>query len=394
MIAGFRPAWMTPELDLLDDSVGRFVEREVAPHAASWDRAGMVPRDLWIRLGAAGFLNVDVPEEDGGHGADFPAAAAVVEGFARRGHLAIASAMLAVHSGIVGHYLLNHGTPEQRRRWLPAMTGGEAVAAIAMTEPGAGSDLQAIRTRASRDGGGWVLNGQKTFISNGQHCDLVVVAARTDLAKPGARGTTLFLVDAAAPGFRRGRRLEKIGLHANDTSELFFDDVRLADADVLGAVDAGFAVLMAELPRERLLLANTAIAAVEGMLDWTIAYAHDRPLFGQTLASLQVPRHRIADMLTEARAVRALIDQCVARVVDGTLDTATASMAKLAATELQWRVADACLQLHGGYGYMAEYPIARAFLDARVQRIYGGTSEIMREIIAKAHLGAPAGRSR
>lgn len=390
MLAEFRPAWMTPDLDLVVRSVQRFAEREVAPHASAWDAARMVPRGLWTGLGAAGFLNCDIPEAEGGLGADYPAFAAVVEAFARLGHMAIASTMIGVHSGIVAHYLLNHGTAAQRARYLPGMTAGGIVAAIAMTEPAAGSDLQGIRTRAVRDGGGWVLNGQKTFISNGQHCDLVVVAARTDTSKPGAKGTTLFLVDAGTPGFRRGRTLEKIGLHANDTAELFFDDVRLGDADILGAVDRGFAVLMAELPRERLMLANVAIAAVEGMLDQTIAYAHGRTLFGRPLSAFQVPRHRFADLLTQARAVRALVDQCVDRVVGGTLDAATASMAKLAATELQWTVADACLQLHGGYGYMSEYPIARAFVDARVQRIYGGTSEVMREIIAKAYLGAAA----
>lgn len=375
------------EVAMVRQSVTRFCEDRVAPHYMAWERAGIVPRALWSDLGAAGFLNCDVAERHHGHGGGQALFAAVVETFSRLGYGAIAGSMIGVHSGIVAHYVANHGTESQRLRYLPGMTDGSVVGAIAMTEPGAGSDLQGIRTRAVRDGGGWRLNGQKTFISNGQHCDVVIVAARTNPDVVGAKGTTLFLVDADAPGFGRGRNLDKIGQHAADTSELFFDDVRLPAEAVLGEVDGGFAVLMAELPRERLMLAQVAIAAVEGMIDWTVDYMGERALFGRHLKDFQVPRHRIADMATQARITRAFVDLCAARLEQGTLDTASASMAKLAATELQWSVADDCVQLHGGYGYMTEYPIARAFVDARVQRIYGGTSEIMREIIAKAVLG-------
>ena len=387
MYDGFRADWMDDEQNMVRESVERFCDQEVDPFYESWEKDGNVPRALWHKLGEAGFLNCDVAEADGGFGADYRMFATVIETFSRRGFATIAGTMIGVHSGIVAHYIAHHGTPAQKTRYLPAMTTGEVVGALALTEPGAGSDLQGIKARAVRDGDGWVLNGQKTFISNGQHCDVSVVAARTDTTVAGANGTSLFLVDADAPGFSRGRNLEKIGMHSADTSEMYFQDLRLSDDALLGPLNGGFAVMMAELPRERLMLANVAIAACEGMLARTMAYAGERSLFGRTLTAFQTARHRFAEMLTETAVCRAYIDQCVRRLIAGELDTVAASMAKLSATETQGRVADQCLQLHGGYGYMTEYPIARDFVDARVQRIYGGASEIMKEIIAKGVLG-------
>ena len=293
---------------------------------------------------------------------------------------------MAVHSDIVAHYLLNNGTEEQRQRYLPKMVSGECVGAIAMTEPGAGSDLQGIRTTARRDGEHYVINGSKTFITNGQHCDMVIVVARTNMEASGAKGTSLFIVDCDAPGFQRGRNLEKIGLHASDTSELFFEEVRVPASAMLGELDRGFMVLMNELPRERLALAVGAVAAAEGVLAETVGYVKERQAFGAPLAKLQTTRFKLAEVATDLRVNRAFVNECVELFCAGELDPATASMAKLASTEMQGRVADACLQLHGGYGYMREYGVSRAYVDARVQRIYGGTSEIMKELISRSVL--------
>jgi alkylation response protein AidB-like acyl-CoA dehydrogenase len=293
---------------------------------------------------------------------------------------------MAVHSDIVAHYLLNHGTEEQKQKYLPGMASGECVGAVAMSEPGAGSDLQGIRTTARRDGDSYVLNGSKIFITNGQHCDLVVVAARTNLDVRGSKGTTLFLVDASAPGFARGRNLEKIGLHASDTSELFFEDVRVPATAILGELDRGFAVLMGELQRERLALAIGAVSAAEGLLDETIAYVKERQAFGGALADLQNTRFKLAEAATDARIHRSFVEECKTLFMAGELDEGTVSMAKASCTEMQGRVADTCLQLHGGYGFMREYGVSRAYVDARVQRIYGGSSEIMKELISRSIL--------
>lgn len=392
MFDGFRPRWMTAELDLLRAAVKRFCESEIAPHYEKWERDGCYPRELWRTLGAAGYLNCDIPEEYGGAGADYTFYATVIEEISRQGYLSISAPGMGVHSGIVAHYLLNQGSEEQRRRYLPAMATGDCVGAIAMTEPAAGSDLQGIRTRATVDGDHLVLRGQKTFISNGQHCDFVIVVAKTDPDAPGSKGTSLLIVDADAPGFSRGRNLEKIGMHSADTSELFFDEVRLPRSALLGPLHGGFGVLMQNLPRERLGIAVSAIGACEGMLAWTLKYVQERQLFGQTVGDFQGPRHSLAELLAATRTMRAFVDDCVALLGEGTLDTTTASMVKLGATELEGRVADGCLQLFGGYGYMREYPISRAFVDARVQRIYGGTSEVMKEVIIRSVLGKHSSR--
>ena len=376
---------MQEEIRLLRDNVKRFVGTAVKPHYDNWEREGLFPRELWNTLGEQGLLCVDIPEAYGGAGAEFPFSMAIAEEFARANCAAVGGPMM-VHSDIVAHYLLNNGTEEQKQRYLPGMASGDIVGAVAMTEPGAGSDLQGIRTSARRDGDNYVINGAKTFITNGQHCDVVIVVARTNAEVPGAKGTTLFLVDADAPGFARGRNLDKIGLHASDTSELFFEEVRVPARSVLGEVDRGFAVLMGELQRERLALGIGAVAAAEGVLDEAVAYVSERKAFGAPLAELQNTRFRLAEVATDIRVHRAFVDECTRLFTAGELDVATASMAKVATTEMQGRVADTCLQLYGGYGYMREYGVSRAFVDARVQRIYGGTSEIMKELISRSLL--------
>ena len=381
------PTWMTAELELVRDSVANFIAAEIAPYYNDWEAAGIVPREVWNKLGTHGFLAPDMPEEYGGAGGSFAHLAVVLVEFARHGYAVFAGSMLGVHSGIANHYILNHGSEEQKRRYLPGMASGETVAAIAMTEPGAGSDLQAISTVAEPNGNGYSLNGAKTFISNGQNCDTVIVVAKTDRTVAGSKGISLLMVDADSDGFARGRNLEKIGLRSADTSELFFDNVRVEGDAVLGAEHCGFGVLMDELPRERLTLAIGSLGAIEGALDWTVDYISERHAFGQPLANFQNTRFKIAEMMTEARSLRAFIDDCTLSLMAGTLDNSTASMAKLKSTELQGEIIDGCLQLFGGYGYMQEFPISRAFVDARVQRIYGGTSEIMKEIIARDVLG-------
>jgi len=373
------------ELDLFRDNVRRFITDEVAPRYEQWERDEIVPREIWNHLGAQGLLCVDIPEAYGGSGADFLFSVVLMEEFARANFGGLGGPM-AVHSDIVAHYVLNNGTEEQKQRYLPAMVSGECVGAIAMTEPGAGSDLQGLRTTAKKDGDSYVINGAKTFITNGQLCDMVIVVARTDPDVSGSKGTTLFLVDCDTPGFERGRNLEKIGLHASDTSELFFQDVRVPTSAILGELDRGFMVLMNELPRERLALSIGAVAAAEGVLAGTVEYVKQREAFGAPLSRLQATRFRMAELATDVRVNRAFINECVDIFRRGELDAATASMAKLSSTEMQGRVVDACLQLHGGYGYMREYGVSRAFVDARVQRIYGGTSEIMKELISRSVL--------
>jgi alkylation response protein AidB-like acyl-CoA dehydrogenase len=301
------------------------------------------------------------------------------------GYAALSSNM-TVHSDIVAHYILNMGTEAQKQRYLPDFVSGECVGAVAMTEPGAGSDLQGIRTTAKKDGDHWVINGSKTFITNGQHCDVVVTAVRTDPDAPGSRGLSLFLVDTNLPGFSRGRNLEKMGQHAADTSELFFEDVRVHESAILGELNKGFIGLMKELPRERLALGVGAVGATEGVLDMTRSYVNERKAFGAPLSKLQNTRFEIAKMYSEFRLNRALMNECIDLFNRGELDAATASMIKYTTTEAQCSIVDGCLQFFGGYGYMKEYPISRAYVDARIQRIYGGTSEIMRELVARAVL--------
>jgi acyl-CoA dehydrogenase len=376
---------MNEELELFRENVKRFVDAEVTPNYEQWEHEEIFPRELWNKLGEQGLLAVDIPENYGGFGTDFLFSMVIQEEFAKANCGAVGGPM-AVHSDIVAHYVLNNGTQEQKLNYLPKMVSGECVGAVAMTEPGAGSDLQAVRTTAKRDGDDYVINGSKTFITNGQHCDMVIVVARTNLEVSGAKGTTLFMVDTTTPGFQRGRNLEKIGLHASDTSELFFEDVRVPASAILGELDRGFAVLMSELQRERLSLAIGAVAAAEGVLADTVEYVKERKAFGAPIADLQNTKFKMAEVATEIRIHRSFIEECKRLFMAGELDVATVSMAKLSATEMQGRVADTCLQLHGGYGYMREYGVSRAFVDARVQRIYGGTSEIMKELISRSVL--------
>jgi acyl-CoA dehydrogenase len=373
---------MSEELSLFRDNVRRFIESEVLPEYEAWEKAEIFPREIWNRLGEQGLLAVDIPEAYGGFGADFMYSMVIQEEFARANCGALGGP-ITVHADIVAHYILNNGTEDQKQRYLPGMINGECVGAVAMTEPGAGSDLQGIRTTAKKDGDEYVINGSKTFITNGQHCDLVIVAARTKAEVAGAKGTTLFMVDAGTPGFDKGRNLEKIGLHASDTSELFFEDVRVPESAILGELDRGFMVLMGELQRERLALSVFAVAAAEGVLEDTVEYAKERNAFGAPLAALQNTKFKLAEVATDIRVHRFFIDECMRQFMRGELDVTTVSMAKLACTEMQGRVADTCLQVYGGYGYMREYGVSRAYVDARVQRIYGGTSEIMKEIISR-----------
>ncbi|PLW81452.1 acyl-CoA dehydrogenase [Kineobactrum sediminis] len=376
---------MNPELELFRENVRRFVTEYVVPRYRQWEKDEIFPRELWNTLGEQGLLAVDIPEEYGGFGADFLFSMVIHEEFCRANCAAVGGPM-AVHSDIVCHYILNRGSESQRRTYLPKMVSGECVGAVAMTEPGAGSDLQGMRTTARRDGDDFIINGSKIFITNGQHCDLVIVAARTNMEVSGAKGTTLFMVDSDTPGFQRGRNLEKIGLHPSDTSELFFQDVRVSSDAILGELDRGFTVLMGELQRERLALAIGAVAAAEGLIEVTVAYVKERQAFGAPISQLQNTRFKLAEAATDARIHRSFVEECKQLFMRGELDVATVSMAKMSCSEMQGRVADTCLQLHGGYGYMQEYGVSRAYVDARVQRIYGGTSEVMKELISRSVL--------
>jgi acyl-CoA dehydrogenase len=373
------------ELTAWRDTICRFLADEVEPHYAEWERGGIFPRELYLRAGKLGLLCVDLPAEYGGSEAPFDFACAVIEEVSRAGYLSLASNW-TMHSDIVARYILNLGTDEQKRKYLPRMASGACFGALAMTEPGTGSDLQAIRTAATADGDGYRLNGSKTFITNGQHAGVVVVAAKTD-PKAGGKGTTLFLVDSDQPGFTRGRNLEKIGMHGADTSELFFDNVRLEAGSVLGQVGGGFGHLIDELPRERLMLACCAIAHAQGALDITVDYVMNRKAFGQTIASFQNTRFELAKIKTEIEVNRAYYEKCARLYAERKFDVTMAAIIKYTSSDMENRVIDACLQLFGGYGYMAEYPISRFWIDARVQRIYGGTNEIMKEVIARSLVG-------
>ena len=376
----YAPPWETPELVLLRETAHEFFTREGMPQRAKWEAQQHVDRDFWLRAGEVGLLCPMVPEAYGGPGGNFLHHVVITEA---QGWTIDKGWGNSVHSGIVADYVLGYGTEEQKQRWLPRMVTGETVAAIAMSEPAAGSDLKAIRTRAVRDGSSYVLDGAKTFITNGSTADLVIVAAKTDPAA-GARGISLLLVDANTPGFRRGPVLDKIGQHAADTSELYFDSVRVPAENLLGAEGGGFRMLMAQLPQERLFIGLTGIVAAEVALQHTIEYTTQRQAFGGTLFDLQNTRFELAECATLARVGRTFFDDCVQRHAAGTLDAATASMAKYWLTDVQCQVIDRCLQLHGGYGYMREYPIARMYADARAQRIYGGANEVMKELIARS----------
>ncbi|MFZ4479150.1 MAG: acyl-CoA dehydrogenase family protein [Rhodoferax sp.] len=361
------------------DTVRRFIAEEITPHHAEWERVGQVPRALWRRAGELGLLCLTVPEAYGGAGVDFSFSAIVVEEMAFAG---ATGPLFYLHSDIVAPYLLHHGSEQQKQTWLPRMARGEVIAAIGMTEPGAGSDLAAIRTHARREEQAWCINGQKIFISNGQIADLVLLAAKTDPTL-GAHGVSLLLVESDRPGFSRGNRLEKVGMHAQDTSELFFSDVRVPLENLLGTEGKGFALMMKELPQERLLVAITAVAAMEAAVNWTLEHVKQRQAFGASLSEKQTVRHRLVEAHANTVVARSFLDHCLVLHLAGELDTATASLAKFWTTEMQFSVLDNCVQMFGGYGYMREYPIARAWADARVQRIYGGTTEIMKEIVAR-----------
>ncbi|MFF5093683.1 MULTISPECIES: acyl-CoA dehydrogenase family protein [Actinosynnema] len=376
-----RSPWMTEDLDQLRSLARTFFAKEAVPHQERWAEQKQVDRDFWLKAGELGLLCLSVPEEYGGGGGTFAHEAVLLEEQARSGDSAWGG---SVHNGIVAHYLLAYGSEEQKLAWLPKLASGEHVGAIAMSEPGAGSDLQGITTRARRDGDGYVLTGSKTFISNGAQADLVIVAAKTDPDK-GAAGISLLVVEAArAEGFRRGRVLDKLGLKGQDTSELFFDDVRLPASALLGAEGQGFVQLMQQLPQERLVIAVSSVAGIEAALELTLDYVKQRSAFGRELIKFQNTRFTLAECATEARVTRAFVDECVELHLRGELDVPTAAMAKWWSTERLCRVVDECVQLFGGYGYMTEYPIARAWADARVQKIYGGTNEIMKEIIARS----------
>jgi acyl-CoA dehydrogenase len=381
MAIQFRRSWSDPDLEQYRATVVRFIEQRMAPADEAARKRGHVGHDLWRQAGELGLLCADIPEQWGGAGGDFRHEAVCYEEMARRGLTGMNN---SVHN-IVAHYLLNHGTDEQKRRYLPPLVRGELVGALAMTEPGTGSDLKGIRTRAVQTDEGWILNGAKTFISNGFLAGLVLVVAATSDEERG-RSLSIFLVETRdCPGFRVGRILDKVGLKAQDTAELFFDDVPLGAGQLLGDIPGqGFRQLMADLPYERLVIAVMAVAAMEGAYESTLAYVRERRAFGEPIVSMQHTRFNLAEIATEIQVGRAFVDRCVEDLLAGRLDTATASMAKLWATEAQARIVDACVQMFGGYGYMNEYLIARMFADARVQRIYGGTSEIMKEVISRA----------
>ena len=363
------------------ESVDRFIEVEVAPHYERYEEQGYIDREVWLKAGESGYLCTSMPEEYGGAGADKLYSVVLFEQPARRAVQNLLGMLL--HSEIVAPYLLHYGSEFLKRKYLPRMATGELIGAIAMTEPAAGSDLQGIRTTAVRDGDHYVLNGSKTFITNGFHCDLVIVVAKTDPGK-GAKGTSLFVVDTTMAGFSKGRRLKKIGMKAQDTGELFFDNVRVPVDNLLGQENRGFAYLMQELPWERLQIAVIAIASAEAALDWTIQYTSERKAFGQEIAKFQNTRFKLAELKTEIQVGRVFVDRCIELILENRLDPATASMAKYWCTDLQFKVMDECVQLHGGYGYMWDYPITRAWADSRVQRIYGGTNEIMKELISRS----------
>ncbi|MHA7817141.1 MAG: acyl-CoA dehydrogenase family protein [Pseudohaliea sp.] len=373
------------EMTLFRDMARRAFEQEISPHFEQWEEDHLVPRDLWRTLGEAGLLCPDVDEAYGGAGTSPHVTLALIEELSAMGFGGIASGY-GIHSNIVAPYIARHGTEAQKQQWLPRMVSGDAVGALAMTEPGAGSDVQAIRTNAVRDGDEWVLNGSKIFITNGIHADLVIVAAITDPGK-GAKGTSLFLVDAHLPGFEKSKKIEKIGQHSSDTAQLFFQDVRLPADALLGDENRGFVIMMEELPRERLGIAAQAVAAAEGALALTVDYVQERKAFGQPIGAFQNTRFKLADVKTEIALNRALYEQCADEYAHGELTADKAAMLKLASCEMQCSTVDECLQLFGGYGYTSEYPISRFYTDARIQRIYGGSSEIMRELVARSMLG-------
>ena len=385
MIAQPKPDWMTPDLELLADTAARFAEKEMLPHDERWRQQKHGDRGLWNKAGAAGLLCTSIPEEYGGGGGDFRHDMVILQTWAR---LMAGGFSNSVHSGIVAQYLLRYGTESQKQKYLPKMATGEMVAAIAMTEPGAGTDLQAIRTRAVKAGDDYVINGSKIFITNGYHADLVVLVCRTGEEK-GGKGVSLVLVETATPGFRRGKLLDKVGQHTVDTAELFFEDMRVPQSQLLGTQEGkGFIQLMEELPRERLIIAAGGVATMQRAIAETVDYVKQRSIFGQSLMSMQNTRFKLAECQMKASIAESFVNDLINRSLAGTLDGPTSAMAKCWVSDSVCQVVDECVQLHGGYGYMMEYPIARLYADTRVGRIYGGSNEVMKELIARAMEGA------
>lgn len=365
--------------ELYRDAVRKFIEAEITPFHDRWEKDGVVPRELWLKAGQAGVLCSNVSEEYGGPGADFLYNVVLHEELAK----AMATGPgFAIHSDMVATYIYRFGTEEQKRTWLPKMVSGEAIGALGLTEPGAGSDLKAIQTRAVRDGDDYVINGQKVFISNGQLCDLVVLACKTD-PNAGARGMSFIIVESDRPGFARGKNLEKIGAKAQDTSELFFEDVRVPVSNRIGEEGEGFKIAMTNLAHERITVAASAMAQIEAAIGWTCEYTLERKAFGQRIADFQNTQFTLAQLSAEASSLRVFIDECIRLATAGELDGVDAAKAKLLSTELLGRTADSCLQFFGGYGYMREYPIARLYTDCRVRRIAGGSTEVMKQIIGR-----------
>ena len=370
----------TPEHETFRDSVRRFLEAEVRPHDERWQEQGYVDKAVWKKAGENGFLCMSMPEQYGGSGADKLFSMVLIEEQARINNSSLG---WGLHSEIVAPYLLNYGSETLKKKYLPKMAAGDMIGAIAMSEPGAGSDLQAVKTTALKKGDRYVVNGSKTFITNGWNSDLVIVVAKTDPAK-GAKGTSLVVVDTSMKGFSKGKRLKKMGLKGQDTAELFFDGVEVPAENLLGQENNGFIYLMQELPWERMQIAIGAAAKCEAALGWTIAYVNDRKAFGKPVAGFQNTRFKLAEIATEVQVMRVFVDRCMQLLLEKKLDTATASMAKYWASDMEGKVIDECLQLHGGYGFMWEFPIAQAYVDARVARIYGGTNEIMKEVISRS----------
>jgi acyl-CoA dehydrogenase len=373
--------YYTDELRMFQETARRFMQTEVGPNVLRWDKEGCVDRELWNKAGALGLLCPSVPAEYGGGDGNVAFEKVLIEEQAKVG---CSSWGLSLHNGIVAHYILQYGTEAQKKAWLPKLASGELVSAIAMTEPGTGSDLQAVRTTAIADGDEYVINGQKVFITNGQQAGLIIVVAKTD-PNEKAKGVSLIVVETdKVQGFRRGRNLEKIGMHGQDTSELFFENVRVPKVNLLGKAEgSGFVQLMQQLPQERLIVAWAAVAAIELALDMTTTYVKDRKAFGKRVIDFQNTRFQLAEARTEAMLGRVLVERCTELLLKNKLDAVTAAMAKYWTTDKQFEIADLCLQLHGGYGYMDEYPISRLWRDSRVQRIYGGTNEIMKELIGR-----------
>ncbi|MFT6556264.1 acyl-CoA dehydrogenase family protein [Sneathiella sp.] len=368
------------EHNIFRESVRRFYEEHIMPYHAQWEKDGQISREAWTEAGKQGLLCMPIPEEYGGAGADKLYSIIMMEEQARAG---ASGPGFGLHSEIVAPYILNYGTEEQKKKYLPKLASGEMIGAIAMTEPGAGSDLQGVKTRAVKEGDEYIINGSKTFITNGYMCDLVIVVTKTD-PEAGAKGTTLFLVETGTPGFEKGRNLDKLGLKAQDTAELFFDDVRVPASNMLGGEGKGFFCLMQELAWERLQIAIGATATMEAVLEDTIDYTKSRSAFGKNIIQFQNSKFKLAEMKTELQIARVFVDKCIEELLKGELDVPTAAMAKYWCSDLENKLIDECLQLHGGYGFMWEYRVARSYADARVQRIYGGTNEIMKEIISRS----------